>query len=213
MNNVCPICKTSYPDDVKFCINDGTALIAAQAALPVENPIAVNNPFEPKQTNNPFQPKPVNTTGYVKADLGNRFLAALLDCLIVLALAIPGVILLIVAFFAAYGNDEPLAITCGLIGILLIFIPIAYQLLKDGLGQGQSYGKRALKLMVIDLETNAPINKSKSFVRNIVSCLLGLVPIVGNFIEPIMVLATEDGRKLGDRAANTMVIDKKENFS
>lgn len=199
MNNICPVCNTSYPDDVKFCINDGTVLTTTPTPQPTDNPLAVNNPFEPKRTTH---------MGYAKADMGNRFLAALLDGLIVLALAIPGCIFFFLAFMAAYGREDSLTILFGLLGLLLILLPIAYQLLKDGFGQGQSYGKRALKLVVIDLETNKPINKSKSLVRNIVSCLLGLVPIVGNFIEPIMVLATEDGRKLGDRAANTMVIDK-----
>ncbi|WP_316810996.1 RDD family protein [Pedobacter heparinus] len=204
MNNLCPLCKTSYPQNVKFCINDGARLIEADTPQNVENPMGINNPFESK---------PITNLGYVKADLGNRFLAALLDALICFALAIPGTTLLVFAFIAAYGNEETLMFTLGIIGALLFFIPIAYQLLKDGFGQGQSYGKKALKLLVIDLETNRPITKSKSFLRNIVSLLLGIVPLIGNFIEPVMILATDDGRKLGDRAANTMVIDRKSYFN
>jgi len=38
--------------------------------------------------------------------------------------------------------------------------------------------------------------------------LVAIIPFVGWLIEPNMVLATEDGRKLGDKAANTQVIDK-----
>lgn len=204
MTNICPLCNTSYPADVKFCIHDGARLIGADAVPRAENPAGINNPFEAK---------PVGNLGYSRADLGNRFLAALLDGLICLALAIPGGVLLVFAFIAAYGNEETLMFTLGIIGALLLLVPIAYQLLKDGFGQGQSYGKRALKIMVIDLETNRPCGRTKSFLRNIVSLLLGAVPFVGSFIEPVMVLATPDGRKLGDRAANTIVIDRTAYFN
>jgi uncharacterized RDD family membrane protein YckC len=203
MNNLCPICKTSYPPDVNFCINDGARLIAA------DNPIQQTEP----QVYNPFERKPQVGLPYCKASIGNRFLAFLLDGLIFTALTIPGAVALVGAFIAAYGSDESLAITLCILGVILILIPLAFQMLKDSFGQGQSPGKKALKIMVIDLDTNRPCTKQKSFLRNIIMLLMGLVPFVGSFIEPIMVLATEDGRRLGDRAANTMVIEKSEYFS
>lgn len=217
MNNVCPVCKTSYPPDVQFCINDGTKL-----GVPINNPFEQKpkleaNPFSPPAYNpfesqsdrtNPFtKPLPVGQP-YPKASLGNRFLAALIDGLIIIGLLIPGGALLIFAFIAAYGSDEGLAITLGVIGVLAVLcLPIAYMLFKDGFGQGQSYGKKALGLVVVDLDTYMPCGKAKSLARNIVSTLVGMFPLVGQFVEPIMVIATEDGRKLGDRAANTMVVD------
>ena len=63
--------------------------------------------------------------------------------------------------------------------------------------------------MVVNLDNNTPCDKGKSFFRNFISGLVAIIPFVGWLIEPIMVLATEDGRKLGDKAANTQVIDKK----
>ena len=39
--------------------------------------------------------------------------------------------------------------------------------------------------------------------------LLLIIPFVGWLIEPIMILASDDGRKLSDKGANTQVIDKK----
>lgn len=228
MNQICPVCKASYPPEVKFCINDGT-----QLGVPVQNPFEqqpkannsfeqqpkAHNPFEPQPNrhnpfeqqntvNNPFESRLPLNQPYPKASLGNRFLAFLIDGLIFVALLIPSAALLIFAFIAAYGNDQSLTIILGVSGTILFLLPIAYQLFKDGMGIGQSYGKRAMQLIVIDLDTNTPCSKSKSLARNIVSALLGFFPIIGQFIEPIMVLATEDGRKLGDRAANTMVIDK-----
>lgn len=218
MNQICPICKASYPPEVKFCINDGT-----QLAAPINNPFEQQpkprnpfeqqpktfNPFEQQNTgNNPFEQSLPPNQIYPKASLGNRFLAFLIDGLIFLGLLIPAAVLFFFAFISAYGHDESSAMVLFIAGVLLFLLPLAYQLLKDGMEMGQSYGKRAMKLMVIDLDTNTPCSKSKSLARNIVSILIGFFPIIGQFIEPIIVLAAPDGRKLGDRAANTMVIDK-----
>lgn len=203
MNNLCPICKTSYPPDVKFCINDGARLVIAGSSTEQTEP-QIHNPFERKQQVG--QP-------YYKASAGNRFLAILLDSLIFTGLTIPALVVFLFAFFSAYGNKENLAIALCFVGIVLTLIPLAFQMFKDSFGKGQSPGKKAMKLMVIDLDTNMPCTKQKSFLRNVIILLLGLVPVIGSLIEPIMVLATNDGRRLGDRAANTMVIEKSEYFS
>jgi len=203
MNHLCPICKTSYPSDVKFCINDGARLIATNSSAEQTEP----------QVHNPFERQPQVGQAYYKASIGNRFVAALLDGLIFLALTIPALGMFLFAFITAYGNKEEQAMVICFIGVLLFLIPLAFQMFKDGFGMGQSPGKKAMKLMVIDLETNMPCTKQKSFLRNIIMMLMGIVPIVGGFIEPIMVLATEDGRRLGDRAASTMVIEKSDYFN
>ncbi|WP_316815822.1 RDD family protein [Pedobacter nyackensis] len=219
MNNLCPICKNSYPPDVKFCINDGARLIATDSSTEQNGP-QIHNPFEPK-IRNPFEPEkdvPFERrvqTGqtYYKAQIGNRIAAALLDGLIFVGLTIPALIAFLFAFISAYGNEEEAAIALCVLGAILTLIPLGFQLAKDGFGKGQSPGKKAMKLMVIDLETNMPCNKQKSFLRNIIVLLISLVPVIGSLIEPIMALATNDGRRLGDRAANTMVIDKNQYFS
>jgi len=203
MNNLCPICKNSYPPDAKFCINDGARLIAAD--IPTQ-------PTEP-QTHNPFERQSQVGQPYYKASLGNRFLALLLDSLIFAGLAIPALVVLVFAFITAYGNEEELAIALCVLGGLLTLVPIGFQLLKDGFGKGQSPGKKALKLMVIDLDTNMPCNKTKSFLRNLIILLLSIIPFVGGLIEPLMVFTDKDGRRLGDRAANTMVIEKSDYFN
>lgn len=211
MNNLCPICKNSYPPDVKFCINDGARLIATAPSATQTEP-QIHNPFEP-QKNNPFEQKAHAGQSYYKAQIGSRLAAALLDGLIFIGLTIPALIAFLFAFITAYGNNEELAIALCVLGGILTLIPLGFQLAKDGFGKGQSPGKKAMKLMVVDLETNMPCNKQKSFLRNLIVLLMGLVPVIGSLIEPIMVLATNDGRRLGDRAANTMVIDKSEYFS
>lgn len=211
MNNLCPICKNSYPPDVKFCVNDGARLIAEADPAAVVEP-EIYNPFEPKK-NIPSTGNRTSGQVYQKASVGNRLLAALLDALIFAGLLIPGSIALLVAFLLAYDNQEEAAIALCILGALLLLIPLGFQLMKDGFGVGQSPGKKALNVMVVDLDTNMPCNKQKSCIRNVVMLLTGLVPLIGSFIEPVMVLATNDGRRLGDRAANTMVIDKNEYFN
>lgn len=211
MNNLCPICKNSYPPDVKFCINDGARLIAADQPIQQTEP-QIRNPFEPHK-NASFEHTPQTGQTYYKASIGNRLGAALLDGLIAVGLCIPACAVFVFAFIAAYGNEETTAIALCILGALLTLIPLGFQLLKDGFGRGQSPGKKAMSLMVIDLETNMPCTRQKSCLRNIIILLTGLVPVIGSLIEPIMVLLTDDGRRLGDRAANTMVIDKSQYFN
>jgi uncharacterized RDD family membrane protein YckC len=46
----------------------------------------------------------------------------------------------------------------------------------------------------------------QSAIRALIWCVVNLVPVVGWLIEPIMAIADENGRRLGDRAAGTQVI-------
>ena len=67
-------------------------------------------------------------------------------------------------------------------GIALLILLIAaawylfYTLFKDGLGNGQSLGKRAAGLMVVQLEENVPCGYGASALRNIIKIALNLLP-------------------------------------
>ena len=194
----CVICNTAYSDDIKFCPRDGgevKVILTKQYQQPIYNQQSFRN-FKPNQK-------------YPKASLGNRFLAALLDGLISTGLSIPAILFFVAAMEKTKGYDNDGAGGLIFIAILFYLIPVIYSLIKDGLGQGQSWGKRPLDLMVVNLDNNAPCDKGKSFFRNFISTLVAIIPFIGWLIEPIMVIATDDGRKLGDKAANTQVIDKK----
>lgn len=230
-NPVCPKCKTSYPTNTKFCVNDGSKLVRQQDLIPKcvicntsysddikfcprdggEVKIILSRQFsQPIYGQTQSYQKFRTNQKYPKASLGNRFLASLLDGLISLSLSIPAIIFFAIGMAKADSYyDKDGAIGLFFIAVLFYIIPLVYNFIKDGLGQGQSWGKKALDLMVINLDNNAPCDKGKSFFRNFISGLVAIIPFVGWLIEPIMVLATEDGRKLGDKAANTQVIDKK----
>ena len=91
-----------------------------------------------------------------------------------------------------------------------LVLPFIYILIKDGLGNGQSYGKRALNIMVINVNSNKPCSKSNSAGRNIMFSIICSVPYIGYLLEIIMVFANPKGRKLSDLVAGTQVIDIKE---
>ena len=190
-NIFCTKCVSENPTDAIFCRSCGEALSqlvnqAERASSPVHG----------------------LTVKYPKASLGNRFGAAVLDALIVFGLALPAITFFVSAipgvFYASHGPAEG---TMFLAGLLYIALPLPYSFIKDGLGKGQSWGKKATGLMVVCLSDNTPCTKGKSFLRGLIMGLLGIIPYVGWMVEPIIVLVDVDGRRLGDRAADTQVID------
>ncbi len=91
---------------------------------------------------------------------------------------------------------------------------IAYILLRDSLGKGQSFGKKVFGLKVIKLDNGLSCSPGDSFMRN----LLGFGFILANFflpfftipllfIEPWTILKSEKGQRIGDRWARTQVVD------
>lgn len=149
---------------------------------------------------------PVGVAGprpYPKASLAARFGAYIIDGAIAVAPAIcSGLVFAIVT--RGVGRPGPV--------MLLVFASILwaiyYGLTKDGREGGQSIGKRATGLRVVNISTGNPCSTSESIVRNLVLAGLNLVPAVGWLIEPIVAMAEGSGRRLGDMAAGTQVIEK-----
>ena len=191
----CIKCGTAYSIDTKFCPIDGGEVI----------PEALR--YQTMENNFIHQS---NFTGiYPKASLGSRFLASFLDSLITACFAIPALILTYLQLTAnLISSFDEFLFQVALAG-LLYFIPLIYSFIKDGIGNGQSWGKRAIGIMVVHLPDNKPCSLGQSFLRNLIMTLLSIVPFIGWLVEPIIVLASEDGRRLGDKAANTQVIESK----
>ncbi|HZI40071.1 MAG TPA: RDD family protein [Gemmatimonadaceae bacterium] len=138
---------------------------------------------------------------YPKAPNGARFVAYIVDSLIPAAA---------IGAAAAIVALTGLAKTNGVVPVVLIggaiVWSIYYYFTKDGREGGQSIGKGMMDLMVINTKTNTPCTMGESALRAVVMLALGLIPLVGFFIEPIFVLSDPDGRRLGDKAADTQVI-------
>ena len=95
-------------------------------------------------------------------------------------------------------------------GFILLLIPFIYSMIKDGLGNGQSYGKRALDLMVLNVNDNNPCSKSNSAGRNMMFGIISGFTFIGYILEIIMIFANPEGRKISDLVAGTQVINVKE---
>ncbi|MBA4319889.1 MAG: hypothetical protein C0412_15935 [Flavobacterium sp.] len=217
----CVICNKTYTNGAKFCPNDGGQIMLEDEIIqkistliePVSE--AKERQFqEVPQYTNPKMMTQSDPPEYNKADIGKRFLAYLLDGFITLLLFIPSIVLISEVFinYFTYGDTSMYGFNSSklIFGFILLILPFIYILIKDGLGEGQSYGKRALGLMVVNVNSNNPCSKSNSAGRNIMFSIICSVPYIGYLLEIIMVFANPKGRKLSDLVAGTQVIDVKE---
>ena len=136
---------------------------------------------------------------YSKPKFGARALAHVFD------LCVCGVPLFVA--FSLFSLWAPLGILATPAAILWA---IYYGFIKDGREGGQSIGKKLLNLMVVNVTTNRPCTERESFLRQLDLCFLMAIPVLGWLVEPIVMIASKDGRRLGDRAAGTQVIEASE---
>jgi uncharacterized RDD family membrane protein YckC len=197
--NQCVKCGQVYPTGTNFCPSDG-GQVRAQLLHQQRN---VSNP--PMTLINVDR-----RVQYKKANFGDRLLALIIDFIITITLGIPAIVTLFSMGLNVFKGDlSEILATLG-VSVLLFLIPMYYDFFKDGFGQGQSWGKAAMGLMVVILENNSPCRKRRAFLRSNVSILIALIPYVGWLVDLLMVIITVDGRKIGDLAANTQVIHKKD---
>jgi uncharacterized RDD family membrane protein YckC len=128
------------------------------------------------------------------ASRGSRLLAQFLDGLIAVAIIGVGVL---IGFVLSKDSDD--AGTPILFTITSVVLALLYILLSDGFENGQSYGKRALHIAVIDATTGRPCSFGKSLLRNLTLEILG--PIDWLFIF------SAKRQRLGDMFANTVVVE------
>ena len=160
-----------------------------------------------------------------KASLWKRFVAYLLDMLVVYLPAL----LLIKFIVTEQLSDDYISIICCIIVICLYLFAIVYYYIRNGFGEGQSWGKKIMQVKVIKIKDMSDCTKGRSAFRGLVErlifvtivflcCLVGIskdyASVVGflgsSLLECIMVIVTSDGRRLVDRATGTMVINIEE---
>jgi uncharacterized RDD family membrane protein YckC len=151
---------------------------------------------------------------YAIAGIGSRFMAALVDTIIITAalflILVPGtagavfVIGVILAFLGsddAAGTAVPFALAGT--GFLSFCIIGLYYILFEAFWQGQSPGKRWLGIRVIR-EGGYPIGFSTAVVRNVVR-LIDFLPVY-YMIGLVVMFIDRKSRRLGDLAAGTIVV-------
>jgi uncharacterized RDD family membrane protein YckC len=121
---------------------------------------------------------------YPKADIGRRFLSGMVDGLLVMTAWI---------LFRYY--ESP----------VYLFVGLLYIVLKDSL-LGRSVGKFCFGLVVIDLHTGYPCGRVSSVKRNILFLVPGL-NMSAAFLELMTVVRDPQGQRLGDRLAQTQVVE------
>lgn len=144
---------------------------------------------------------------YPKAPIKKRAGALFIDSLILFLAFLPLIIWLVIGnpLLPVEGiNPVSFEITSYL-GTLLLISGIIWALIfgltKDGWGKGQSPGKKLMGLMVINLKGNLPCTKGRSLLRQAFIFL-------GFLVEPFIIIFNSKGKRLGDIAAGTQVIEK-----
>jgi RDD family len=123
-------------------------------------------------------------TPYAKVDVRKRLFAAFFD-------GVP-----VIAAWILYRNTGSVL---GLAGA------VVYLLLRDGMG-GQSFGKLLVGLLVVSVQTGRPCGWRESMLRNVFVLIPG-ANIVAIFLESITIVRDPQGHRLGDRIAQTQVIE------
>ena len=127
---------------------------------------------------------------YELATLTRRFFSKLLDGVF------SYVALLVVVLLASL--IHPLSETLG--SIIVVFgycFFYFYTLFSDGFKGGQSYGKKAMGIRVIDAKSGKQCTFRQSFNRNACLLLLGVIDLIFIF--------SEKRQRLGDKSVNTIV--------
>jgi uncharacterized RDD family membrane protein YckC len=131
------------------------------------------------------------------AGLFSRFLAWTIDSAVIGAAA--SIIGIVTAFLAILSKDFANALFI----ILFAIISVGYGIFTEWRWRGQSWGKRVLRLRVIDA-SGLKLQRSQIIIRNLlrpVDLLPGAYLLGGIFFY-----WSQRGQRLGDLAANTVVI-------
>ncbi len=133
---------------------------------------------------------------YVLAGIGDRILAYLIDLLIIIAY-----VTVLGLLFASVSVEPSLTIV-----ILLALPAFMYHLLCETLLDGQSVGKRQMKIKVVKLDGSSP-----GMGAYLMRWILRLIDmnIFGGGIAVLCIAITTRDQRLGDLAAGTTVVKVK----
>lgn len=135
------------------------------------------------------------------AGLGARVAAALLDGLVVGAVAV-AVILAVRGENASVATDRAIIVAVALLGSLLYASTL---MCRTGAHNGQTLGKQALSIRAVR-EDAAPITASTALVREFVGKgLLGLIPLF-TIVDSLWAFGDARRQALHDKLAHTFVV-------
>jgi uncharacterized RDD family membrane protein YckC len=143
--------------------------------------------------------------GYQLAGLGARFLATLIDTTLIVLLDL---LLFIAILFSAnmtgaLDSDSGAAWVFAIYAFLGFLIFWGYYIVFELVWNGQSPGKRIVKLRVMSIE-GVPVTLTGSMLRNLVRIIDFLPPPYG--IGVVTMFLSKQSRRLGDYAGGTLVV-------
>jgi uncharacterized RDD family membrane protein YckC len=125
----------------------------------------------------------------------SRLFARIFDYFVIFLLFLPTILL------SDMKNGK--TVTPSLFPALLTNIALLYFLLADSLPNGQSLGKKIFGIAVVSTRTDKNCSILQSFIRNVFFA----VPF-GGLLELIAIASDEQGRRIGDKLARTIVIKR-----
>lgn len=139
---------------------------------------------------------------YEVAGIGSRFLAQVIDMLVIWAVQ-----LVIIVLALAVGTLLNAGTIGLLLGLLLTFALLAgYFLVSEAAWNGQTLGKRAFRLRVVG-DQGQPLTVGQSVIRNLVR-LVDFLPLFYG-IGILVMFLNRRSKRLGDLAAGTLVVRDK----
>lgn len=151
--------------------------------------------------------------GYQIAGIGSRFLAALIDSLIIMLLvvAVYTALFMFLALFELESGEPAVGWALALFSLMAFIILWGYYIFFEILWNGQSPGKRRIGLRVIQSD-GAPVSLSGSAIRNLIR-LVDFLPVYYG-LGVMTMFIDRRARRLGDLVAGTLVVhDRDRNIS
>ncbi|MGH1385612.1 RDD family protein [Kordia sp.] len=153
----------------------------------------------------------INTTQnvnikFTQAAIGERVVAHIVDWIIKLAFIIPMLLFLDSLFqdsvwFYTLDGWSRIAIY-----IIAVFPAIIYTLVLESLWEGQTLGKKVMKIKVVKID-----GYQASFVDYLIRWFFRIVDLnmLSGFVALISIIMSDKGQRLGDMTAGTAVISQK----
>ncbi|NJO84575.1 MAG: RDD family protein [Blastochloris sp.] len=142
---------------------------------------------------------------YTIAGIGSRFLAAIIDTLLLLLLLLSLAVAMLTAIGMLEGTGSTTATTTLTViwGLLSFTISWGYYIFFELIWNGQSPGKRSVRLRVVR-EGGRPITFAASAIRNLVRFIDFLPGFYG--LGVLVMFIDLRARRLGDLSGGTMVV-------
>lgn len=127
---------------------------------------------------------PAEVADHAYASWLSRVGAYLLDLLI---LALPLIVFFAIAVVADPSDSSEVWIVLGLVYIASLVLPFVYFTVLHGNERGQTFGKRAARIRVVDERTGGSIGYGRAFGRYGIIVLLGilLLPLLLDYLWPL----------------------------